>query len=302
MTKSGKLFLAVLGFLALFVVVISFLLYAFLVAPSDRSEIVAGGTGEKLAVVELEGTIVSSEEIVRQLKRHRENNSIRGVVLRVDSPGGGVVPSQELYEEVKRTRESGKPVVVSMGSLAASGGYYVSCGGSVIVANPGTLTGSIGVISEFLQLQNALDKIGIGVKTVKSGKLKDAGSPMRKMTDEDQQYFQGLMDEVHRQFIDVVEKERKLPHEKVVALADGRVYTGVRAKELGLVDTLGTFEDAIHIAAQRAGIHGEPTIVKERKRQTLWETLFGNAAETMSELKQEILQRPVLSYRFVGPY
>jgi protease-4 len=302
MTKSGKWFLGILGFLALVVVGISLLFYAFLAAPAERTEIVAGGSGDRIAVVELEGEIISTEGLVRQLKKHRESRSIKGIVVRVNSPGGGVVPSQELYEEVKKTRDSGKPVVVSMGSLAASGGYYVSCGGSRIVANPGTLTGSIGVISEFLQLQDALGKLGVGVKTIKSGTLKDAGSPVRKMTEEDRRYFQELMDDVHQQFIRVVETARKLPHEKVVALADGRVYTGVRALELGLVDTLGTYEDAIRIAAQLSGIRGEPTVVKERKRQSLWETLLGDAAQSVSDLKQEIFQRPVLSYKFVGPY
>jgi len=302
MTKSGKWFLVILGFLALLVVGIALLFYALLSSPTERTEVVAGGSGERIAIVELEGEIISTDALVRQLKKHRESRSIKAIVMRVNSPGGGVVPSQELYEEVRKTRNSGKPVVVSMGSLAASGGYYVSCGGSRIVANPGTLTGSIGVISEFLQLQDALGKLGVGVKTIKSGALKDAGSPVRKMTEADQRYFQELMDDVYEQFVHVVERERRLSHEKVISLADGRVFTGEKAVELGLADTLGTYEDAIRIAAQLAGIKGEPTIVRERKRQTLWETLFGDVAQSVTDLKHEILERPVLSYRFVGPY
>lgn len=302
MTKSGKWFLVILGFLALLVVGIALLFYALLTSPTERTEVVAGGSGERIAIVELEGEIISTDALVRQLKKHRESRSIKAIVMRVNSPGGGVVPSQELYEEVRKTRNSGKPVVVSMGSLAASGGYYVSCGGSRIVANPGTLTGSIGVISEFLQLQDALGKLGVGVKTIKSGALKDAGSPVRKMTEVDQRYFQELMDDVYQQFVQVVERERRLSHEKVISLADGRVFTGEKAVELGLADTLGTYEDAIRIAAQLAGIKGEPTIVRERKRQTLWETLFGDVVQSVTDLKHEILERPVLSYRFVGPY
>jgi protease-4 len=267
----------------------------------DRTEVVTSGSGQKIAVVELAGVISSSEDVVRQLKKYRDNNSIRAILLHIDSPGGAVVPSQEMYEEVRKTRDGGKPVVVSMGSLAASGGYYVACGGSKLVANKGSLTGSIGVISEFLQFHDALNKLGIDVKTIKSGRLKDAGSPTRKMNEEDQQYFQSLMDNVHQQFMDVVERERELSHEEVLSLADGRVYTGEQALDLGLVDTLGTFEDAVKIAASLAGIQGEPALVRERKRASMFERLFGDVADGISDVKQEILRRPVLSYRFVGP-
>jgi protease-4 len=207
-----------------------------------------------------------------------------------------------MYEELRKARDGGKPVVVSMGSLAASGGYYVACGGSRLVANRGTLTGSIGVISEFLQVHEALDKLGIDVKVIKSGKLKDAGIPTRPMTEVDETYFQSLMDEVHRQFIGVVRDERKLSQQHVINLADGRVFTGEAAMREKLIDTLGTFEESVAIAASLAGIKGEPSIVKERKRVTFWNNIFGDAGETLKDLKQEILDRPVLSYRYAGPY
>jgi len=268
---------------------------------SERTETVTVGSGDKVAVVDLKGVIASSDEVVRQMKKYRNNSSVRAIVLHIDSPGGGVVASQEMYEEVRAVRDGGKPVIVSMGSLAASGGYYVAVGGSYLVANRGTLTGSVGVISEFLQLKDALDKLGIGVKTIKAGKLKDAGSPMRAMNDDDQKYFQALMDDVHRQFIDVVARERKMDVEKVRELADGRVFTGEQALQLGLVDTLGTFEDAVRIAAVKVGIKGEPAIVKERKRQMWYESIFGDAGETLKDLKQELIDRPVLSYRFAAP-
>ena len=268
---------------------------------SDKTETVTVGSGDKVAVVDLKGVIASSDEVVRQMKKYRNNSSVRAIVLHIDSPGGGVVASQEMYEEVRAVRDGGKPVIVSMGSLAASGGYYVAVGGSYLVANRGTLTGSVGVISEFLQLKDALDKLGIGVKTIKAGKLKDAGSPMRAMNDDDQKYFQALMDDVHRQFIDVVARERKMDVEKVRELADGRVFTGEQALQLGLVDTLGTFEDAVRIAAVKVGIKGEPAIVRERKRQMWYESIFGDAGETLKDLKQELIDRPVLSYRFAAP-
>ena len=268
---------------------------------SDKTETVTVGSGDKVAVVDLKGVIASSDEVVRQMKKFRNNSSVRAIVLHIDSPGGGVVASQEMYEEVRAVRDGGKPVIVSMGSLAASGGYYVAVGGSYLVANRGTLTGSVGVISEFLQVKDALDKLGIGVKTIKAGKLKDAGSPMRAMNEDDQKYFQALMDDVHRQFIDVVARERKMDVEKVRELADGRVFTGEQALQLGLVDTLGTFEDAVRIAAVKVGIKGEPAIVRERKRQMWYESFFGDAGETLKDLKQELIDRPVLSYRFAAP-
>jgi protease-4 len=234
------------------------------------------------------------------MKKYRENHGVRAIVLRIDSPGGGVVASQEMYEEVRATRDAGKPVIVSMGSLAASGGYYVSCGGSRLVANRGTLTGSIGVISEFLQYGDALRKLGIDITTIKSGKLKDSGTPMRKMTADEQRYFQTLMDDVHRQFIAVVETERHLDHDAAAEIADGRVFTGEEALKLGLVDTLGTYEDAIRIAASMVGISGEPSLMKERKRRGWWEPFLGEADATLKELKQEFLERPILSYRYAG--
>ncbi len=301
MSKSTKWFLIILAILVVVVAAFALLMFSLVSDSGDRTETITTGSGDKIAVVELKGDISSSEEIVRQLKKYREQRAVRAILLRIDSPGGGVVASQEMYEEVRKTRDGGKPVVVSMGSLAASGGYYVACGGSRIVANRGTLTGSIGVISEFLQLQELFGKIGVDVKTIKAGKLKDAGTPTRKMTDVDQRYFQELMDGVHRQFIAVVERERKLSHENVVGLADGRVFTGERALELGLVDTLGTYEDAIQITAAIAGIEGQPSIVRERRHRGLLDALTSDVAEGLTSLKQEILERPVLSYRFAGP-
>ncbi len=301
MSKSTKWFLIILGMLALIAIAFTMMVVYLLQDSEDRIETVTTGSGDKIAVVELKGIITSSEEVVRQIKKYREQRSVMGILLRVDSPGGGVVASQEMYEEVRKTREMGKPVVVSMGALAASGGYYVSCAATRIVANRGTLTGSIGVISEFYQLAELLGKVGVDVKTIKAGKLKDAGSLTRKMTDADQKYFQELMDEVHLQFMSTVELERDLSHEEVVAIADGRVFTGERAVELGLVDTIGTYEDAIAITAQIAGIEGRPSIVRERKRSGLLDGLTSSIARGLTSLPRELLERPVLSYRFAAP-
>jgi protease-4 len=300
MTSSTRWFLVIFAVLAVVAILITVVFVLVLGGSGERTEVVTSGSGDKIAVVDIKGVIMSSEEVVRQLKKYRGMSSVKAVLLRIDSPGGGVVASQEMYEEVRKTRDAGTPVVVSMGSLAASGGYYVACGASRIVANRGTLTGSIGVIAEFLQLQQLLGKIGVDVKTIKSGKLKDSGSQTRKMTEEEQKYFQALMDDVHRQFIGVVQRERHLSGTETKSLADGRVYTGEQAVPLGLVDTLGTYEDAVSIAAAMAGISGEPAIVKERRRRSWFESVAGDVTEEMRAIKEELLAQPVLSFRFTG--
>jgi protease IV len=301
MNKSAKWFLIISGILLFIGLGITMLLYFFLVNLTYSREEVVVGSGDKIAVVELDGVITSSTEIVRQFKKYRDNRSIKAILFRVDSPGGGVVASQEIYEEVKKTRAKGKPVIVSMGALAASGGYYVSCCANRIVANPGTLTGSIGVISQFMRYDSLLGKIGVSVNTIKSGKLKDAGNPFRAMTKEDREYFQNIMDDVHRQFISAVEIERKIEHDSLIALADGRVFTGEQALDLGLVDTLGTYEDAIRIAAKLAGIKGEPSLVRERERRLgIFSRMIGESkVDELLDLKERILNQPILQYRMM---
>ena len=244
--------------------------------PDDES---IGTSGDRVAVVELTEPIIDSQEIVRQFKKYRENRSVRAIVFRVDSPGGGVSASQEIYEEVRKTRLSGKPVVVSMGSVAASGGYYVSCGASKIVANPGTLTGSIGVIFQFLHFSELMNKIGVDASTFKTGKYKDIGSPFRKTTEDEKKFIDQLLGDVYDQFVTVVATERKLDRKIVVGYADGRVFTGRQARAYGLVDTLGTYEDALSIAAKLGDIKGKPKVVKERKIKSFLERMMG---ETVS--------------------
>ena len=298
MKNSTKWLLIILGILVFVGGTVSLFVFLFLAGLTQDSDEVVG-YGDKVAVVELTGEIVSSENIVRELKKFREDRSVKAVLLRIESPGGGVVASQEIYEEVKKTRDHGKPVVVSMGSVAASGGYYAACGGSRIVANPGTLTGSIGVISQFMRYDSLLKKIGVGVNTVKSGKMKDAGNPFREMSKDDREYFQTLMDDVHHQFVSVVENERKLSHEVVSAFAVGRAFTGTQALKLKLIDTLGTYEDAIMIAGKLAGIKGKPSLVRERRhRLTILDNLFGESKfQELLNFKDELLNRPILQYK-----
>jgi protease-4 len=216
--------------------------------------------GESLGVIEVVGPITSSDRTVQNIVDFRLNESIKGVLLRVDSPGGGVGPSQEIYTEIKRLAAV-KPVVVSMGAVAASGGYYVSLPAQKIVANPGTLTGSIGVIMGFQNYQELLEKIGIQSGVVKSGEHKDIGSAIRPMSDSDKKILQNLIDDVHNQFVEDVSEGRGLDFATAAKLADGRIYTGRQARESGLIDELGNFRDAVKLLAEMTSLDGEPSLV-----------------------------------------
>jgi protease-4 len=230
--------------------------------------------GEKVAIIEIRGVLLDPQPVVEKLIKLRKNEKVKAIVLRIDSPGGGVGPSQEIYAEVKKTQRD-KKVLVSVGSVAASGGYYIACAADKIVANPGAITGSIGVIVESMNVEDLLQKLGLKSTVVKSGRLKDVGSPFRPMTEEERSLLQGVLDSVHDQFIRAVAEGRKLPLDRVRELADGRIFSGAQARELGLVDELGTLEDTVDQAAKLAGIRGEPEVLyPEKKRFSLWDLLL----------------------------
>jgi len=253
-------------------------------------------TGKRLGVVEIEGIILDSQSAVEQLERFEEDGSITAVILRIDSPGGGVAASQEIYEAAKRVRQRGKFVIASMGSVAASGGYYVACAAETIMANPGTTTGSIGVISELINMTELLNKIGIRFDVIKSGKYKDSGSPFRPLNKEDRKFFQSYVDDAYEQFVGVVAAARRMEKAEVLKHADGRVFTGQQALALGLIDRLGTYQDAIALAAEVTGIEGRPRVVTPRKRRvTIWDILFGDLEEHLIRLQT----LPVLRYQWV---
>jgi len=222
------------------------------------------GVGPKIGVVELTGTITDSKDVIGQLHELRKDDSIKAIVLRIDSPGGAVAPSQEIYRAVLRTKKD-KKVVCSMGTLAASGGFYVASACDKIYASPGTITGSIGVISEFPHVDGLMALAKIDVDTIKSGALKDSGSPLREMTDTERKFFQHFVDSVYEQFLDDVSAARKIPKETLRPLADGRILSGKEALDHHLVDELGNLEDAIDGAAQLAGAKGEPVPVFQKK-------------------------------------
>jgi protease-4 len=239
---------------------------------------------DKVALVKLEGVLISSEHVVNELNDYAEDSSIKAIVIRVDSPGGGVVPSQEIYNAVKHARHEGKKVVVSMGSVAASGGYYVAAAADRIVANPGTLTGSIGVKMEFANMEKLLEKIGVKGMVVKSGEYKDVGSPFREMTEPEKKLLQGVIDDVHTQFIEAVAEGRKLPVADVRNLADGRIFTGRQALELKLVDQMGDLEDGIRSAADLAGIKGKPRVITKEKKIPFFDYLKEESASWIASV------------------
>jgi protease-4 len=235
-----------------------------------------------VGLVEVKGMILDSRETVRQLRHFMKKDHIKAVVLRVDSPGGVVAPSQEIYEEVKKFAAK-KKIIVSMGSLAASGGYYISAPATLIYANPGTITASIGVIIKLSNIEALMDKIGIKSTVIKTGKFKDSGSPVRELTAEDRAMFQSVIDSTHNQFIKAVASGRKLPEDEVRRIADGRVLSGEQALALKLVDRLGTFQDAIEEAGKLAGITGEPEIILPPKKKVNYLDLLTEGAEESFE-------------------
>ena len=251
------------------------------------------GVGDRIAVIPIEGAIGSemAKDVNRYLKQYAEDDRVKAIILRIDSPGGAVAPSQEICRDVIRAKEEGKKkIVVSMGSVAASGGYYIACPADVIFANPGTITGSIGVISEWVNYKGLAEWAKLKTVTFKTGEFKDTGSPTRDLTDNDKKYFQSLIEEMYGQFVTAVFNGRKgrgpvgqeLSDEaKVKALADGRVFTGQTGKQNGLVDEIGNFEDALRHTAKLVGIKGEPQLIqppKEREGFTLLDLLLSRTS------------------------
>jgi protease-4 len=250
--------------------------------------------GDKVVVLEVEGVITKSEPVIEKLNRYRENKDIKAVVIRIDSPGGSVGPSQEIYEELIKLR-SEKKIVASMSSVAASGGYYIASAAHKILANPGTITGSIGVIIEFANMEDLLNKIGLKAVVIKSGKYKDLLSPTRQLQDEERALLQEVIDTIHSQFIDAVALGRDMPREKVAAIADGRIFSGEQARRLGLVDELGNLQDAIKKAAELAGIPGKPNVIyPEKKRPSLLEFFVEGLLKGVENLRASGLKAEYL--------
>lgn len=285
------------------IIIGSFLLFSLIVIVafigiSGEGGIFVPGMGERVAIIDLHGVINSSADVIRQLKKYTKDSSVPAIVVHIDSPGGVVGPSQEIYEEIKKAREKGKKIVASMGSVGASGGYYVACAADTIIANPGTLTGSIGVIFQFPVAEELFRKIGLRFEVVKSGEFKDVGSFNRRMTKEERRLLQSVIDDTYDQFVDVLVENRSLSKEEVLKVADGSIFTGRQAQKLGLIDELGNLEDAIEIAGEMVGIEGPPKTIKERKRKITLFDLLTQKIDDLAKLNESERLMPKLQYIF----
>lgn len=271
------------------------------------------GFGDAVAVIRLDGTITSGPQdyfttrgitpgrVRSLLDRAAANSSVKAVVVRVNSPGGSVVASDEIYQALLAFE---KPVVISMGDTAASGGYYISCGGDHVMAHPDTLTGSIGVISQFLNVEELMDKVGVDAVVITSGPRKDIGSPFREMTEEEKKLWEKIIDQVYEDFVEVVAEARDLPLEDVRELANGSIYTGQQALDLGLVDSVGAREDAINKAAELGGIEGDPRVIELKPTPSFFEIVYGVQSRSAMPTLEEILGwagSPSLHFRMPEP-
>jgi len=257
--------------------------------------------GNKIGVIPINGLIKNADAITEQLISFREDKRIRAIILRINSPGGGVGPSQEIYAETRRTTQT-KKVIASLGSLAASGAYYIASATDKIIANPGTLTGSIGVLMEFVRIEELLNKIGVEMRVLKSGEFKDIGSPNRKMTDREEELLMNLLEDIRNQFVTAVSEGRNMPREKILEIADGRIFSGREAEELGLVDSLGNFRDAVNLTKRMAHIKGDVKLVyPERKRRSfLWDLVFKDLVDSVIDRIDR--HRGLLEYRWNGEF
>jgi protease-4 len=280
MTRKGCVWGWLIGVLAVLVI---FLVTIAAIESLLGQRVAFPSYGSRVGLVRIEGAIYDSRQIIRDLEGMSADPGIRAIVLRIDSPGGGAAAAQEIYDYLLGIKESGMPIVTSMGSVAASGGYYIACTADTIVANPATLTGSIGVIMSFTNLEELFDKLGMDFNVIKSGKFKDTGSWSREMTPEERALLQGTVDDIHAQFVEAVAASRGMSIEDVAAIADGRVFSGRQALEAGLVDRLGTLEDAVALAGRMAGINGKPRVQEpvRRERLTLMDLLTGAASNVL---------------------
>ena len=228
----------------------------------------------EIALVRIQGMLMDSQNIVRQLSDYRHNPGVRGILLRIDSPGGAVAPAQEIYSEIMKLRADHKTVYASMGTVAASGGYYIACAADYVLANPGTLTGSIAAVMVFSNIEELTNKIGVKPVIIKSGKYKDVGSPLRAMNPEERKLLQNVVDDVHQQFVQAVAKGRGLSVSEVKEIADGRIMTGQQALKLKLIDEIGGLEKTLELLAKKIGVEGRPKVIEEKEKTPFFDWLL----------------------------
>ena len=243
--------------------------------------------GDRVALMKVEGVLIASERIVNEINDYAEDSSVKAIVLRIDSPGGGVVASQEIYNALMNAKQEGKKIVASMGSVAASGGYYIAAAADKIVANPGTLTGSIGVKMEYPNLEKLLEKIGVKEIVIKSGEYKDVGSPFRNISERERKLLQDVIDDVQSQFVEAVATGRGMSLAEVRAIADGRIFTGRQALELKLVDRMGDLTASIQLAGELAGIKGKPRVTGRVRKLQLFDYFKDETASWIAGVIKE---------------
>ena len=290
---------AVVGGGAFFLLVMAVFALVYFAVKSDHSnsEFASGGFGDKIAVIDLDGILLDSKEFVKELKKYDKDDSIKAIIIRINSPGGGAAASQEMYEAVKRIRDrKKKPIVSSISTVGASGAYYVASGTNKIFAGNASIVGSIGVIAQWYNYGDLLHWAKLKDVTMKAGALKDAGNPAREMTPAERAYLQGLIDNMHGQFIHDVATGRNMKDDDLKPLANGRVWTGQQAEPLKLIDKIGDFQDAVDDTAKSVGIKGEPTLVHpEKDKRTLLDVLFGDVSEFIPD-RAKLMQSNVGFY------
>lgn len=262
------------AFLVIFIIIIISFFISLAIGVSGRA------FGEKIGIIEIEGVIADSKDIMEDIVKFKEDETIKGVILRINSPGGSVPPSQEIFEEVKKLRGK-KKVYVSMGTVCASGGYYIATAGEKLYAMPSTITGSIGVIMEQVVIEDLLKKVGLQPNTMKAGDFKDVGSPFRKMTVEEKKYFQEILNTIHAQFINTVATQRKIPMDAAKKLSDGRIYLGQQAMDLKLIDQIGTFYDTVDDMKNTLNIKGKPVLVYGKRPFSLLKWLISSISQDL---------------------
>lgn len=276
-------------------IIISAIVILFLLSVIVRIMMVGTSSiGDKVAVLDITGIISKSDAPIKLIHAYRDDPSVKALVLRINTPGGSVAPVQEIHRELTKLK---KPIVASMGGTAASGGYYIASAADTIVANPGTLTGSIGVIMQFTKMKGLYEKIGLERQVIKSGQFKDAGSIFRDLTEEEKGVLQGTVDDVYNQFVDAIfeSREKHLTRDEIVNLADGRIFSGRQAQTHKLVDKLGNLQDAIKIAGELGNIEGTPKIVRKQRKSSLLEQLIGIKHNPQFD---EIINFPGVTFRY----
>ena len=290
--------LLIFSSLATIAVVCILVLVATTMKRAGFSDLIAEPGDGKVGIVEIQGVITESKDILNLIKRFREDDEIKSIVVRIDSPGGVIGPSQEIYREIRKTTPE-KKIIASMGSIAASGGYYIAAATNGIIANPGTITGSIGVILAYTNFRAVLDKIGMVPVVIKSGPFKDMGSPTKKMSKEEKDVLQAFVDQAHQQFVSAIAEGRKMDIDHVKSLADGRIYTGEEAVKQGLVDRLGNFEDAIEWAGQLGGIQGRvSTVYKKKEKLSFLKYIMES---TLHDLVNQVIRQDIFGGYLYSP-